>query len=303
MKHLILFSLFLALFTESHSQTMWMDDNHNLFINQVLPIYLKISTNLENPNDKILAEKKDEPNNTQLKLVYFSREGKNRIKTKTYPTKLSIDDSSVKDYEFVVFVDGSAPTTEISYEGAGIFKKNNKIFLGPKAMVNLKGEDRYSPLEGVYYSINNETFSSYTHPFHLSKEGMNIISYYGVDRVGNVESPRTDSVIADFSAPVCKINFSPSHEIKESNNKKEKNETLIFGKQLTIELELHDAGSGINRVEYSLNKNEFIPYTGKIKLNATTKEQEIYNLLVHFNDQLGNYGVTEINFILNPELP
>lgn len=54
---------------------------------------------------------------------------------------------------------------------------------------------------GTFYSINGGAATTYSGPFTISDVGVNVVSYWSVDPLGDVELPRAVTVVVDHTAP------------------------------------------------------------------------------------------------------
>ncbi len=107
--------------------------------------------------------------------------------------------------------DTTPPFTDISLAGTS---GNNNWFVSD-VQVTLSAQDNQEGV-GVFkteYSLDNgSTWSTYTNPFSISKEGINSILYRSQDFVGNVEQPTSQQIKIDKTPPEAKIYFDKDNQ-------------------------------------------------------------------------------------------
>ncbi|MFW9787566.1 MAG: Ig-like domain-containing protein [Candidatus Thorarchaeota archaeon] len=101
-------------------------------------------------------------------------------------------------------IDETPPSTEISVVGE--FEFENYLFF--KATVTLIPSDPLSGISESFYSLDGETWSTYSGPFDIYTEGENIVHYYSIDAVGNTESAKSYSFILDTTPPEIALDIS-----------------------------------------------------------------------------------------------
>lgn len=74
-------------------------------------------------------------------------------------------------------------------------------YVNSDVFFKLRSQDKETGLHFVEFSLNGGTFMRYNNPFQLLEEGKYDISYRGFDNSGNLELPKTFSVIVDNTAP------------------------------------------------------------------------------------------------------
>ncbi|WP_066067177.1 OmpL47-type beta-barrel domain-containing protein [Neobacillus soli] len=125
-----------------------------------------------------------------------------------------------------VKIDKEAPETVINTSAYWYNKDVN---------VELTAKDNLSGVKASYYSINGSEFVEGT-SFTLGKEGVQTISFYSIDNVGNVEEAQTVEVKIDKQAPktTAKINDNSM-----------------------VELTAVDDLSGVHSTYYTVNGSDF----------------------------------------------
>jgi large repetitive protein len=132
--------------------------------------------------------------------------------------------------------------------------------------VTLTAVDEHSGVGKTYYSINGSEFAEGT-SFVVNQEGVNSISYYSVDIVGNKEEVKTAEVKVDKTAPKTADN-APETWVKED---------------VTVDLAATDDHSGVAKTYYSINGSDYTEGT-----SITITEEGINGLSYYSVDQAGN---------------
>ncbi|MBN2335676.1 hypothetical protein JXL21_08955 [Candidatus Bathyarchaeota archaeon] len=96
-----------------------------------------------------------------------------------------------------------------------------------------------SGVAGTWYSVDGGLYVPYTGAFSLAGEGTHTVSFYSVDNLGAIETPLTDTVIVDDTPPEVDV-------VQPDGG------GYVYG-VVEIEITASDAGSGVDRVEYSLD--------------------------------------------------
>lgn len=147
-----------------------------------------------------------------------------------------------------VKIDRTAPETAAS-ESAGWQQG---------AVIELTGMDEKSGVDKIFYSVNGSEYTEGT-SIAVTEKGINTISFYSVDKAGNLEEAKTVEVKIDLGVPDTISNVSEEW-LKED---------------LMVELTAKDDLSGIAATYYSVGNSEFLKST---------------------NFQVSKEGVNEVNF-------
>ncbi|MBM7871679.1 fibronectin type 3 domain-containing protein [Clostridium pascui] len=133
-------------------------------------------------------------------------------------------------------------------------------------VVNLSATDNETGVANTYYSINDSDFIEGT-SFSVDKEGVNKISFYSVDKVGNKEVVKIIYVKIDKTAPVTTTN------ILENWSKED----------VTVNLFAADNQSGIAKTFYSIDGSNWLEGT-----SFTVKGEGIHKISFYSTDAAGN---------------
>ncbi|MGO1057770.1 OmpL47-type beta-barrel domain-containing protein [Planococcus sp. FY231025] len=155
-----------------------------------------------------------------------------------------------------VNIDGIAPET-VSNAGSEWHQE---------FMVELTATDEHSGVETTFYSVNGSEFVEGT-SFAVTEEGVNTISFYSVDKAGNIEETKTAEVKIDRTAPETLSNIEDKWLQGE------------FG----VELTATDEHSGVAKTFYSVDGSEFTEGT-----SFSVSEEGVHEIAFYSTDAAGN---------------
>jgi large repetitive protein len=156
-----------------------------------------------------------------------------------------------------ITIDNTAPIT--SDNGPGTWVKDDVI-------VSLTAKDEKSGVAKTYYSINGSDYVEGT-TFTVDQVGINKISYYSVDVVGNKEVNKTVEVKIDKTAPKTSAN-TPKSWVKDD---------------VIVTLTAEDENSGVVKTYYSINELDYVEGT------TFTVDREGINEISYYSvDSAGN---------------
>lgn len=142
--------------------------------------------------------------------------------------------------------------------------------------------------------LNSKVSAQYADPFYLDTEGKNFIrTQWAVDKkTQKTIYPQIEilwEVYADGLPPFTSLNYI-------SNNTSTYDNTIIFGKDLKINLSASDATSKVKDIYYSLNNQDYKIFVDQIAINYEGK-----NTINYFSvDNVGNVEETkEKNFYVD----
>ena len=154
-----------------------------------------------------------------------------------------------------VKIDRTAPETDAS-ESTDWLKE---------AVVELKATDDKSGVDKTFYSVNGSEFTEGA-SVTVTEAGVNEVSYYSTDKVGNKEEVKTIEVSIDGIAPETVSNAADQ-----------------WFQEFFVELTASDEHSGVAQTFNSVNGSEFIEGT-----NFTITEEGINSISFYSIDKAGN---------------
>jgi hypothetical protein len=175
-----------------HPKGSYVDSLNRYYQQADLPLYVYFSHSPQQAPTK--ASPEDFPNKkNELKPILLDGHGKHLIR--------HIDQVHKHVDNFVVYADGVAPQTRISYLNAPNFSKTGKTYYGKGLAVKLDAVDEMSGVKETYIAVGSQVFSPYTQILSLEKEGDYVFSFYTVDNVGNVEPVKKSVFTVDLTPP------------------------------------------------------------------------------------------------------
>jgi hypothetical protein len=215
-----------------HKKKSYKDSLGRYYQQAELPLYVYVATN---PNEVPTPLSPSDNNKTknEIKPIYLDGHGRHNLK--------HVDALHKLEDNFIIYADGIAPTSNVSFSGAPYIFNNGKNFYGKGLKVDLRTKDEMSGVENLLYSINNVPFAPYKNTLDFGNEGEYILKYYAVDNVGNVEKPQTNQFVVDVTPPQTFHNIIGIN----SNN--------IISASTKIYLTSSDSTSGLARTYYQLD--------------------------------------------------
>jgi fibronectin type 3 domain-containing protein len=132
--------------------------------------------------------------------------------------------------------------------------------------VELTATDDKSGVDKTFYSVNGSEFTEGT-SFTVTEEGVNEVSFYSVDKAGNVEEVQIVEVKIDKTAPETTSNVTDEW----------------LNSDFTVELEATDNLSGVAQTFYSVNGSEFTE-----GISFTVTEEGVNEVSFYSVDKAGN---------------
>jgi len=199
------------------------------------------------------------------------QEGENKISAYGIDSKGFKGKTEELEFKF----DISAPQSELSTN----IRENALGWYDENVYVKLDAKDSISGID--YISVNN---SKYEGTISYTEEGIYNIKWFSVDKAGNKEAEKTKTLKVDKFAPTT-----------DCSTKQDSGITVI-------ELSAQDSGSGINRIEYSIDDSIRKEYSEPIVIldcgwhtlsweafDNSGKSSGIQNLRIHVMDDT-SYG-------------
>ena len=100
--------------------------------------------------------------------------------------------------------------------------------------------DNETGVANTYYSLNNGVYVNGT-SLNVMEEGVNHITFYSVDKAGNIETAQTIDIKIDKTAPITEV--SPIHG--------------WLNESVTVNLNAYDTHSGVAKTFYSINSPDY----------------------------------------------
>ena len=112
---------------------------------------------------------------------------------------------SAPSEERLIVYDTKPPATDSLIGGT---TGQNGWYISP-VPVAFTSTDAVAGVQGIYYSINESSFTLYSSTFALALEGSHVLRYYSIDASGNKEAEKTFEAKIDLSSPIILSSVSP----------------------------------------------------------------------------------------------
>jgi len=180
-------------------------------------------------------------------------------------------------------VDLTAPVS--SHEVSGTHLDGQT--LSPRAFISISGRDDVSGIKKTEFYFDGQKPVLYTTKIPTAglADGEHTLTYYSVDNVGNMESPKQFSFYLDSKGPEVKSSFDANFAVSAEGRSYASKSTLVS-------LEATDNKSGVKQLFYSINGAPEQIYTAPFALPAKQGANSIRYRAV---DQLGNVGAMFTN--------
>jgi len=158
---------------------------------------------------------------------------------------------------------------------------------GLNTYVNPKVKFRLFTTDNIYadkieYKLDNGDMKVYAEPFSVEQEGKHVITYNGVDKIGNREDAKSMRFIVDATAPA--IIVTSNKPLMQQGDK------LFVSKDFAFRVDTRDDISGVKSVEYSINGTDFMAYREPFGIPADGS----VNLKVRATDNVHNTQETYV---------
>ncbi|MFF5230826.1 ThuA domain-containing protein [Dactylosporangium sp. NPDC000521] len=158
--------------------------------------------------------------------------------------------------------DTTAPVATSTVDGP----QSNGWYTGP-VTVTLAATDNAggSGVAKIEYQVDaDSTWTAYTAPVTVSGDGTHSVKFRASDKAGNVSAVQTATVKIDATAPVTTAAFAPASDAGWHNG------------ATPVTLAATDAGSGVTKVEWSLDGGPWTPYTTPVNVTGNGQHELLY---------------------------
>ncbi|MEV1290337.1 family 16 glycoside hydrolase [Micromonospora sp. NPDC049679] len=171
--------------------------------------------------------------------------------------------------------DTTPPTVSAAVSGE---RDANGAYVGA-ATVTLTATDTESGVEKREYSLDGAAYATYAGPVTVNQPGEHTVSYRATDKAGNTSAPQSVSFTV-VSAPTQ--DTTPPTVSAAVSGDRDANGAYV-GKA-TVTLTATDEGSGVERVEYSLDGAAYAHYHAPVTVNQPGQRTVSYRA----TDKAGN---------------
>ncbi len=158
---------------------------------------------------------------------------------------------------------------------AKVFTQDTNTYVNAKVKFKLTTRDNFIA-DKIEYRIDGGDVQTYQNPFSIAAEGKHVISYYGIDKIGNREDQKSMRVIVDNTAP--SILITANRPVLRQGDK------LYVSKDFMFRIDARDDLSGVNKIEYALTANDYKVYRAPFNI----ANEGTINLKVRAVDNVAN---------------
>ena len=210
-------------------------------------------------------------------LILFTSYSFSQDKTKTVkdPTNVSKEDTTAKDQDGVSKDDvKKEEPAKLPMQNAKTYFDGYTNFINSLVLFKLSSKDNVLE-DKLYYKVDKGEFALYSTPFAIKEEGTHTITYFSVDKMGNKENNyKVLKIITDVTPPSVVVTTT-APLIKEK---------IYASENLTFSITATDELSGLNKIEYSTDGQNFNVYSKPFSISAT----ENVDLKVRVTDNVDN---------------
>jgi len=171
-----------------------------------LPVYIRISTTPEGAGVPLSGRKVVEKA-VEVKPIYLDGHGVHLLKHTD-----AIDPEN--SFQYVIHGDGRAPVSRTIYKAPNQYASAKKQYYGKGLAISVTSFDDMSGVEQLLFKLNQSEFSPYKETLTFTQEGEQTLSYYAVDRVGNVEKIKQEQFTVDLTPPTTVLNITGINDNK-----------------------------------------------------------------------------------------
>ncbi|MGK5501094.1 OmpL47-type beta-barrel domain-containing protein, partial [Streptomyces sp. URMC 125] len=147
------------------------------------------------------------------------------------------------------------------------------------ATVTVTASDTGSGVNTIEYALGDGAFQPYTGPVAVDRVGDHTVRHRATDRAGNVSQVK--SVSFTVAAPPAE-DTTPPEVLATVKGEKDTNGAYVGRAEVTVTAT--DDGSGVERVEYSLDGGPYLAYTGPVTVDRVGRHTVDYRA----TDRAGN---------------
>lgn len=179
-------------------------------------------------------------------------------------------------------VDRTSPASNHEVNGSHL----DGPILSPRTFISITAHDEASGIKKTEYYFDGQKPALYSKRISLAglADGEHTLTYYSVDHVGNIESPRQFVFYLDAKGPEVTSSFDANFAVSEGRS--------YASTGTLVSLAATDNKSGVKQLFYSVNGSPEQIYTAPFPLPA---KQGTYSIRYRAIDQLDNVGATFTN--------
>ncbi|WP_405867224.1 OmpL47-type beta-barrel domain-containing protein [Streptomyces sp. NBC_00005] len=201
--------------------------------------------------------------------------------------------SAEKSVEFTVVAppsdDTTAPDTSATVSG----ERNADGAYLDMATVTVSASDTGSGVNTIEYAVDSGAWQPYTAPVMVHQLGSHAVRYRATDKAGNVSAEK--SVEFTVVAPPAQDTTPPVTGVSVDGTRNSDG-AYVGNAKVTVSA-TDDGGSGVDRIEYSLDAGPYIAYTAPVTVDRAGAHTVAYRA----SDKAGNTSASRtVSFTVVP---
>ncbi|MFE6904076.1 OmpL47-type beta-barrel domain-containing protein, partial [Streptomyces sp. NPDC057717] len=147
------------------------------------------------------------------------------------------------------------------------------------ATVTVSASDAESGVDKIEYAVDGGAYAAYSAPVQVSSVGEHAVAYRATDKAGNTSAVKSVSFTVVASSPADTT--APDTSASVSGTKDASGD---YVSSATVTVSASDSGSGVDKVEYSLDGGPYLPYTAPVAVDRAGSHTFLYRA----TDKAGN---------------
>jgi plastocyanin len=187
----------------------------------------------------------------------------------------------------VTFTVARAPTPDTTppTASAGVTGQRNDAgaYVG-SATVTLSATDTESGVDRIEYALDGGAYVAYSAPVSVNQPGSHTLTYRATDKAGNTSAAQ--SVSFTVVQPPAPDTTPPTATAAVTG---QRNSAGAYVGSATVTISATDAGSGVDRIEYSLDGQPYAGYAAPVTVNQVGQHTVSYRA----TDKAGNTSAAQ----------
>ena len=242
-----------------HQKKIYIDKEGRVFWQVGLPVYIFASSKPDGSDMHRLNYCKTKQMESFSDPMYWEGPGKHFIGHK--------DANPNEEVQFEINADAADPISVIELKNAPRYEIEGRVFFGKGLTAKIITKDELSGVRKTYHSIDSTAYVAHKDSINFNEDKEYSISFYGVDKVGNVEKPKFTKFRVDLNSPVT------DHRVTGDRKGD------ILSPAAIIQLMARDQASGVAVTRYRFNEQPFQSYTGPISLKNLREGEYVLTYL------------------------
>jgi hypothetical protein len=156
------------------------------------------------------------------------------------------------------------------------------VYITAATLISLDSTDNFAGVNGTFYNIDGRGVKPYANSIKETAPGSHNMTYWATDKAGNRGEDGTFWFFVDSEAPATVLSCEGPNFIS--------GDRVFLTPAASVALTADDGGSGVNYIEYNLDKRTYTRYSTPLKFTTGS-----HSLVFRAVDKVGN-AETEQSF-------